>query len=110
MDDLVSLLRSSSGVVDGDTARIWFIDQDGNNVRFWVSDEKLYRYRDVAEGNYSAGTAIASNVSGIALEYYDANDQPAAPSPEARKVAIELTVEREGHSARLQSAVWLRNR
>ena len=110
LDDLVSLLRSSSGVVEGDSDHIWFVDQDGNNVRYWVSDGELCCYRDVPKGSYSGGAVVASNLSGILFQYYDANDQPAATASEAVKVAVELTVERAFHSARLKSAAWLRNR
>jgi type IV pilus assembly protein PilW len=109
MDDLLSLLRSSSGVADGNAERIWFVDQDDNNVRYWVDAGKLYRYRGVAEGSYSGGTVAASNVSSIVFQYYDVDGQPAVPS-EAAKVAVEMGVEHAYHSAHLTSAVKLRNK
>jgi hypothetical protein len=48
-------------------------------------------------------------VSSIVFQYYDADGQLAAAS-DAAKVAVEFGVEHAHHSARLTSAVKLRNK
>jgi type II secretory pathway pseudopilin PulG len=110
MDDMISRLRGSSGVVEAQPNRVWFIDQDDNNVRYWVNDATLYRYRSPDPGGYSDGIRLATNVSLIGFEYYDDNHQPASVADEASSVVVELVVERGAHSARLGSAVNFRNK
>lgn len=110
MDDVISRLRGSSGVAEALPERIWFVDQDEWNVRYWVSEGKLYRYRGTAEGSYSNGTLLASSTSHLSFAYYDEDGQVTADAGAVRQVAAELHVERAGHLARLASAVWLRNK
>jgi len=110
MDDLMSRLRGSSGVADAQPDKVWFVDQDDDNVRYWVSESKLYRYRGEAAGSYSGGTLVASNVSQLSFVYYDQDDQVTADAAAVRRVSSELKVTRAGHSARLTSAVKLRNK
>jgi len=110
MDDMISRLRGSSGAVEAQPNRVWFIDQDNNNVRYWVNDGTLYRYRSPDPGSYSGGVRLATNVSHIGFEYYDENHQPASVADQACSVVVELVVERGAHSARLRSAVALRNK
>ncbi len=90
--------------------RIWFVDQDEQNVRYWVSEGKLYRYRGTADGSYSNGTLLASSTSHLSFAYYDEDGQVTADAGAVRQVAAELHVERAGHLARLASAVRLRNK
>ena len=110
MDDLISRLRGSSGVVDAYPDRIWFVDQDDQNVRFWVSEGMLYRYCAPDPGGYSGGVLLASSLSHIGFEYYDSDGQPATDAGEAVEVVAELEVAQAAHSARLKSAVRLRNK
>lgn len=110
MDDMASRLRGSSGVVEAAPDKIWFVDQDENNVRYWVNDATLYRYRSPDPGSYAGGERMATNVSHLGFEYYDDNGAPTAVADEAASVVVELVVERAGHSARLRSAVTLRNK
>ncbi|UCC67369.1 MAG: hypothetical protein JSV79_09570 [Armatimonadota bacterium] len=110
MDDMASRLRGSAGVVEAGADKIWFVDQDENNVRYWVNDATLYRYRSADPGSYSGGERMATNVSHLGFEYYDDNGGPTAVADEAASVTAELVVERAGHSARLRSAVTLRNK
>ncbi len=110
MDDMISRLRGSSGVVEAQPNRVWFIDQDDNNVRYWVSDGALYRYRSSDPGGYSGGIRLTTDVSLIGFEYYDDNHQPASAADQVSSVVVELVVERAAHSARLRSAVNFRNK
>jgi len=110
MDDMMSRLRGSSGVADAQPDKVWFVDQDDQNVRYWVSEGKLYRYRGEAAGSYSGGTLVASSVSQLSFLYYDQDDQVTADPGAVRRVFGELEVTSAGYSARLTSAVKLRNK
>ncbi len=110
IDDMISKLRGSSEVIDNAPERIWFLDQDGNNCRFWVNAGTLYRYLGESAGSYSGGVPLATNVSQIQLEYLDPDGQPAASADAVCTVAVLLEVERAAHVARLRSAVRLRNK
>jgi len=110
IDNMVSKLRGSSEVLDASPGRIWFIDQDGKNCRFWLSEGTLYRYLGESAGNYSGGVPLASNVSQMQLEYLDRDGQPAASADAVYSVRILLHVERSSHVAELRSAVRLRNK
>jgi len=110
IDNMVSRLRGSSEVLDASASRIWFIDQDGKNCRFWLSEGTLYRYLGESAGNYSGGVPLASNVSQMQFEYLDREGQPAASADAVYSVRILLDVERSSHVAELRSAVRLRNK
>ena len=110
VDDMISRLRGSSDVIEAYPDKIWFVDQDEQNVRYWVDDGRLYRYCSLSPGGYSGGVRVASNVSELQFEYYDIDGQPAATADDAVKVTVLLQVERGAHSARLKSAVRLRNK
>ncbi len=110
MDDMISRLRGSSGVVEAQLNRVWFVDQDDNNVRYWVDGGTLYRYRSSDPGSYSGGVPLATNVSHIGFQYFDDNHQPADAADQASSVAVELLLERAAYSARLTSAATLRNK
>jgi hypothetical protein len=110
MDDMVDRLRGSSGVIDGEPERIWFVDQDEQNVRYWVEEGTLRRYRGVDPGSYSGGIRVARNVLQSRFEYFDRSDQPVADPAEAEKVVVQLEVAQGGYSAWTQSSVRLRNK
>ncbi len=110
MDDMISRLRGGCGVIQASPDRIWFQDQEERNCRYWVNEGTLYRYCGVASGSYSGGVALATDVAELQLAYLDREGQPAATSDAVRSVSILLQVERGQHSARLQSAVRLRNK
>jgi len=110
IDNMVSKLRGGSEVLDASPGRIWFIDQDGKNCRYWLSEGTLYRYLGESAGNYSGGVPLASNVSQMQLGYLDRDGQPAASADAAYSVRILLHVERSSHVAELRSAVRLRNK
>jgi prepilin-type N-terminal cleavage/methylation domain-containing protein len=110
MDDMISRLRGSSGIVEAQPSRVWFVDQDEYNVRYWVDAGTLYRYRSPNPGSYSGGVRLATDVSHLGFQYYDDNEQPAAAADQASSVAVELLLERAPYSARLTSAATLRNK
>jgi hypothetical protein len=110
MDDMVSRLRGGSEVIDASPDRIWFEDQEERNCRYWVNEGTIYRYCGVASGNYSGGVALATNVAELHLDYLDRDGQPAATPEAAHSIRVLLQVDRGLHSARLQSAVRLRNK
>jgi len=110
MDDMVDRLRGSSGVVDGEAERVWFVDQDEQNVRYWVDEGTLWRYRGVNTGSYSGGVRVAGDVLEARFEYFDRSDQPVADPAEAEKVVVQLEVAQGGYSAWTQSSVRLRNK
>ncbi len=109
MDDMMSRLRGGSDVIEANADRIWFTDQDGLNVRYWLSEGELLRYRSPDPGSYSGGLSFAKDVSGLSFEYYDSDGTPVVAAGDTAAVVVSLTVERAGHSSRLRSAVWLRN-
>lgn len=110
IDEMVSTLRGSSQVIDASGDRIWFLDQEGNNCRYWLEEGTLYAYSGVAAGSYSGGRPLAHNVSELQFQYLDCSEQPAADADSAYSVSIVLEVERERHVSRLHSAVRLRNK
>ena len=110
IDNMVSKLRGSSEIKESLPGRIWFIDQDGKNCRYWLSEGTLYRYLGESAGNYSGGVPLASDVSQMQLEYLDRDGQPAASADAVYSVRILLHVERSSHVAELRSAVRLRNK
>jgi len=110
LDSMISRLRGSSGAVESDPNRIWFIDQNGDNVRYWVADGTLYEYRSASPGSYSGGMPLATSVSQLAFEYSDDLGQPAATADDVSSVVVELTVARAAYSARLRSSATLRNK
>ena len=110
IDNMVSKLRGSSEVLDASPGRIWFIDQDGKNCRYWLSEGTLYRYLGESAGNYSGGVPLASNVSQMQFEYLDQDGQPAASADAVYSVRVLLHVERSSHVAELRSAARLRNK
>ena len=110
IDNMVSKLRGSSEVLDASPGRIWFIDQDGKNCRFWLSEGTLYRYLDESAGNYSGGVPLATNVSQMQFEYLDREGQPAVSADAVYSVRILLRVESSSHFAELRSSVRLRNK
>ena len=67
MDEMISRLRGASEVKDASENRIWFIDQEDNNCRYWLDGGTLYTYCGVAAGSCSISRAIfRSRVSGAA--------------------------------------------
>ncbi len=110
-DTIVSKMRGSSEVKDAAANRIWFLDQEGNNCRFWLNGGTLF-YRDwgASNGSYANGNPVASNVSYFDLDYFDANSQPTAIAANVCLVAIELEVKDAGQSTHLRSNVRLRNK
>lgn len=110
MDEMISKLRGSSEVKDAAGSRSWFIDQEGNNCRYWLDGGTLYTYSGVAAGNYSGGRPLAHSVSELQFEYLDCTGQPAASAEGVYSVSVVLEVERERHVSRLHSAVRLRNK
>ena len=109
IDDMAARLRGSSAVVDADPDRVAFTDQNGNNVRYWVSNRNLYRA--INASNYTGGMKMAGDVSELQFLYYI--QYPGTPAPseaEAKQVVVLLEIERGGHSARLRSSVRLRNK
>jgi type II secretory pathway pseudopilin PulG len=110
MDDMISRLRGASGVVDASPNRIWFVDQEDRNCRYWVNEGTLRRYCGVASGNYSDGVALATDVAELQIDYFDRDGQPTATDDAAHSVTVLLQLDRSRHSARLQSAVRLRNK
>jgi hypothetical protein len=110
IDEMVSKLRGSSQIEDASGGRIWFIDQDDNNCRYWLDSGTLRKYSGVAAGNYSGGTPLADDVTQLQFEYFDRTGQPAAGADSVYQVGIVLEVERARHVSRLHSAVRLRNK
>lgn len=110
MDDITSRLRGSSGILDAQPNRVWFTDQDDDNVRYWLDGGSLYRYNAPDPGGYSGGIRLATDVSQLVFHYYDDNRQPAATADQASSVSVDLLVERAPYSARLTSAATLRNK
>lgn len=110
MDDMISKLRGASEVIDASSNRIWFVDQDEKNCRYWVTDGTLHRYWDTAAGSYSGGMPLATDVVEMSFEYLDRDGQPAPTADAAYTVSVVLHVERASHSARIESAVRLRNK
>lgn len=110
LDGMISRLRGSSGAVEAGPDRIWFIDQNGDNVRYWATDGTLYEYRSASPGSYSDGMPLATSVSQLAFEYSNHLGQPAATADDVSGVAVELTVARAAYSARLKSSATLRNK
>jgi type II secretory pathway pseudopilin PulG len=108
VDDISARMRGAETVVDNGTDRISFIDQDGNNVRYWVDEGVLFRV--LGSNDYSGGTPVASDVSGLSFSYYDTSGQPAAAASDAIRVVVTLDVERLSHSCVLESGVTLRNK
>ncbi len=107
VDDISARMRGAQIVEDNATDRISFIDQDGNNVRYWVDEGVLFRV--LGSNDYSGGIPVASDVSEISFSYYDTSGQPAAAS-DAVRVVVRLGVERLRHSCVLESGVTLRNK
>jgi hypothetical protein len=97
-------------VVEGEVERVWFVDQDGQNVRYWVDEGTLWRYRGVDAGSYSGGDQVAHNILQAQLGYFDRSDQPVADPAEAEKVVVQLEVAQGRYSAWTQSSVRLRNK
>ena len=110
LDSIASKLRGGSGVNDAAASRIWFLDQEGQNCRFWVSDGTLYRYCGVDAGSYNNGERVATDVKQLQFSYLDRAGQPAAGADLVCSVVVLLEIERAAHSARLQSTVRLRNK
>jgi len=110
MDDMMDRLRGSSGVKEAGADRVWFIDQDRYHVRYWVQSGNLYRYRGADPGSYAGGVPVASNVSDMQFSYYDQNGQPPTDTGQVVRVTAGLGLTQGGHSARLKSAVKLRNK
>lgn len=111
IDSVVSKLRGSSEVKDAAANRIWFLDQDGNNCRFRLENGTLF-FRDwgASSGSYTGGTPVASDISVFDLDYYDENGQPTSIAGNVYSASVELEVKESRQSARLRSAVRLRNR
>ncbi len=105
IDDISARMRGAETVVDAGTDRIWFVDQDSNDVTYRVDEGVLFRSND-----YSGGIPIASDVSEISFSYYDVSGQPATAAPDAVRVVVRLGVERLRHSCVLESGVTLRNK
>lgn len=110
VDNIVSKLRGSSEIEDASANRIWFLDQEGLNCRFWVDEGTLYRYCGEDAGSYNSGERLASDVTQLQFEYLDREGQPAATAEAAYSVVVLLQVEQSAHKARLRSAVRLRNK
>jgi len=110
LDGMISRLRGSSEAVESDPNRIWFIDQNGDNVRYWVTDGTLYEYRAASPGSYSDGMPLATSVSQLAFEYSNDLGQPAATADDVSSVVVELTVARAAYSSHLRSSASLRNK
>ena len=110
LDSIVSKLRGSSGVIDASPSRIWFLDQEGRNCRFWLNGGALYRYSGVSAGSYTGGERLASDVKQLQFTYQDRSGAAATQADVVYTVVVLLEIERERHSARLQSAVRLRNK
>jgi Tfp pilus assembly protein PilW len=110
LDGMISRLRGSSGPVESSPDRVWFIDQNGDNVRYWVADGALYEYRSASPGSYSDGMPLATSVSQLAFEYFNDLGQPAATADDVSSVVVELTVARAAYSARLRSSATFRNK
>ena len=108
VDDISARMRGAEIVEDNATDRISFIDQDGNNVRYWVDEGVLFRV--LGSNDYSGGIPVASDVSEISFSYYDTSGQPAAAASDAVRVVVRLGVERLRHSCVLESGVTLRNK
>ncbi len=110
-DTIVSKLRGSSGIKEAAANRIWFLDQEGNNYRFWLENGKIY-FRDwgASNGSYANGNPVASNVTVFDLDYFDANGQPTSVAADACEVAVELEVKDARQTACLRSRVRLRNK
>ncbi|MCJ7751824.1 MAG: prepilin-type N-terminal cleavage/methylation domain-containing protein [Armatimonadetes bacterium] len=106
IDSMVSKLRGSSEIRQSLPGRIWFIDQDGEDISYWVSNGTLYQ--DGAD--YSGGVPLASNVSQMQFVYLDRDGQPTASADAVYSVRVLLHVERSSHVAELRSAVRLRNK
>jgi len=105
MDDMMDRLRGSYGVREAGLDRIWFLDQDQYDVCYRIQSGKLYR-----SGSYSGGIPVASDVSQLRFSYYDANGQATSDVSRIVRVVAALEVARGGQSARLESAVRLRNK
>jgi len=112
IDSVVSKLRGSSEVKKDSAAnRICFLDQEGHNIRFWLDGGSLvYRDWGASDGSYTGGTPVASNISVFDLDYYDENGQPTSIAGNVYSASVELEVKESRQSARLRSAVRLRNR
>jgi len=110
LDSIVSKLRGGSGVIDASAGRVWLLDQEGRNCRFWVSDGMLRRYCGVSNGSYSGGERIATDVKSLQFTYRDRAGNPATAADLVHSVIVLLEVQRAGHNARLQSTVRLRNK
>ena len=108
LDDISARMRGAQTVEDNGTDRIWFIDQDGNDVTYRVDEGVLFRV--LGSDDYSGGIPVASDVSEISFSYYDASGQPATVASDAVRVVIRLGVERLSHSCVLESGVTLRNK
>ena len=108
IDSVVSRTRGGSKVEDAQGDRIWFVDQDGTGVRYWVSGGTLYRAEDA--DSYSGGVRVVTDVEQFALSYLDANGQPTASAAETVIVLVRLRVGRNHYSCQLESAVKLRNK
>jgi prepilin-type N-terminal cleavage/methylation domain-containing protein len=110
MDDVIMRLRGGSSVVEAQPNRVWFIDQNGDNCRYWVDAGTLYRYCAAEAGSYSGGVRVASSVSGRDLGYYDQEGEPAASNALIARVEVSIEISRGGHTALLHSAAKLRNK
>ena len=115
MDDMMDRLRGSSGVEEpSGLDEVWFVWFDPQNnrchVSYGVKEGKLYRYWGAAKRSYTEGIPVASDVSQLRLSYYDHTGQPASDSDQVVRVRAVLEVARGGQSARLESAVRLRNK
>jgi prepilin-type N-terminal cleavage/methylation domain-containing protein len=110
LDSIVSKLRGSSGVIDASASRIWLVDQEGRNCRFWLNEATLHRYCGVSSGSYSGGEHVATDVKTLQFAYRDRAGNPTTSADLVHSVIVLLEVERMGHNARLQSTVRLRNK
>ncbi len=110
IDDMISRLRGGSQILDAQPNMIWFLDQDDYNVRYWLDESELLRYRSLDPGSYSAGVPLATDISQLTFEYYDQYDQPAVIIEDVTRVVVELTAQHAAHSARFRSAAALRNK
>ncbi|MFB3880591.1 MAG: PilW family protein [Armatimonadota bacterium] len=110
LDSITSKLRGSSGVIDASASRIWFLDQEGRNCRFWCTNGELRRYCGVSAGSYSGGERVATDVKSLQFTYRDRAGNPATRADLVYSVAASFEVEKAGHSTRLQSVIRLRNK
>jgi len=110
LDSIASKLRGGSGVIDASASRIWFLDQESNNCRFWVTDGTLRRYLGVSPGAYSGGEAVATDVKSLQFAYRDRAGAIATQPDLVCSVDVLIEVERSSHAARLQSSLRLRNK